>query len=269
MGTDSNGPRAMKAAGATIRAPKMAEMIASRLRGQIVRGELGEGSGLPPETELMEQFGVSRPTLREAFRILEAESLISIRRGARGGAQVMAPDLGVAARYVGLLLQVDQVTIGDVYEARSVIEPAAAAMLAHRRTPQDLEDLRACIEDLRAMVEGHPDPAATDSVEWSMVTQRFHDLVLERARNSTLALQAAMLREVISAHLALTVSRLFDPARSPDEFRKSIRSYTKLVDLVAMSDAEGAEKHWRLHMEVSAQHLLPETDGQAVVDLFH
>ncbi|MFJ4840733.1 FadR/GntR family transcriptional regulator [Streptomyces sp. NPDC088746] len=268
MGTDTNHRKPMAPVGAAIRAPKMAELIASRLRSRIVRRELGEGDALPPETELMQQFGVSRPTLREAFRILEAESLISIRRGARGGAQVMAPDLGVAARYVGLLLQVDQVTIGDVYEARIVIEPAAAAMLARRRTPEDVDDLRACVERLRDMVEETAGTGQEDPVAWSMATQEFHDLILERAGNRTLMMQAGMLREVIGSHLALTVSRLFDPVRSTSEFRKMIRSYTKLVDLVAVSDADGAEEHWRKHMQVSAAHLLPGEQGNAVVDLF-
>ena len=84
--------------GQIVRAPKTAELIAGRLRRQIVRGELKEGDTLPPELALMGQFGVSRPTLREAFRILETESLICVRRGARGGAQVTAPELSVAAR---------------------------------------------------------------------------------------------------------------------------------------------------------------------------
>jgi DNA-binding FadR family transcriptional regulator len=73
--------------GSVLRAPKTAELIASYIRGQIVRGDLKTGDALPSETVLMEMFGVSRPTLREAFRILEAESLISVRRGARGGAR--------------------------------------------------------------------------------------------------------------------------------------------------------------------------------------
>jgi hypothetical protein len=89
--------------GPALRAPKTAELIASYIRGQVVRGELKTGDSLPPETALMEMFGVSRPTLHEAFRILEAESLISVRRGARGGARVVSPDIAVAARYVGLL----------------------------------------------------------------------------------------------------------------------------------------------------------------------
>ena len=69
--------------GTLMRIPKMAELVAAHLRRQIVRGDLQEGDALPPETVLMEQFGVSRPTLREAFRVLESEALISVRRGAR------------------------------------------------------------------------------------------------------------------------------------------------------------------------------------------
>src|SRR5215475_2209197 len=90
--------------GQPVRAPKTSELIAARLRRQIVRGVVKPGDKLPPETQLMGQFGVSRPTIREAFRILETERLIVVRPGSRGGAQVAAPDLTVAARYVGLLL---------------------------------------------------------------------------------------------------------------------------------------------------------------------
>jgi GntR family transcriptional regulator, transcriptional repressor for pyruvate dehydrogenase complex len=96
--------------GQLVRAPKTSELIAARLRRQIVRGAVRPGEKLPPETELMEQFGVSRPTIREAFRILETERLIVVRPGSRGGAQVVAPDPAVAARYVGLLLQLQGAT---------------------------------------------------------------------------------------------------------------------------------------------------------------
>src|ERR1700735_5100159 len=102
MTTESISP--VRAVGETIRAPKTAELIAAQLRRQIVSGELEEGLSLPSEAELMGQFHVSRPTLREAFRILEAESLIVIRRGARG-ARTTAPQGEVAARSRGVLLR--------------------------------------------------------------------------------------------------------------------------------------------------------------------
>jgi GntR family transcriptional regulator, transcriptional repressor for pyruvate dehydrogenase complex len=253
--------------GQQVRAPKTAELIATQLRGQIVRGDLRTGDTLPPEVALMEQFGVSRPTLREAFRILETESLISVRRGSRGGAQVVEPDLAVAARYVGLLLQVTQTTIGDVYEARMVIEPAAARMLAQRRTKEDLAALGEAADQLNALVENgdhHREVAA-----WTAATVRFHDLVLERAGNRTLAVQAGVLREVVAMHLSLSVSRTFDRPETPDAFRKAVRSYRKLVALIEAKDADGAEKHWRTHMEVAARRLLNDDFGlKTVVDLF-
>src|ERR1700744_2696952 len=90
--------------GSQLRVPKAAELLAARIRGQIIRRELKEGDALPAESELMERFGVSRPTLREAIRVLEMESLLRMRRGSRGGALVTAPDPPVAARaVVGLL----------------------------------------------------------------------------------------------------------------------------------------------------------------------
>ena len=138
--------------GTTMRAPKTAELIAGHLRRRIVRGELAAGETLPPEVGLMDQFSVSRPTLREAFRILEAESLIRVRRGARGGAQVLAPDPMVAARHVGLLLQLQGTTLEDVYAAREVTEPVCARMLAEVRTEQDLADLATVVDDLAALI---------------------------------------------------------------------------------------------------------------------
>lgn len=64
-----------------LREPKMADRVATVLRRMFIRGEITEGTMLPPESELMERFGVSRPTLREAFRVLESESLIQVQRG--------------------------------------------------------------------------------------------------------------------------------------------------------------------------------------------
>ena len=148
--------------GTVVRAPKTGELIATHLRRQIVRGELRPGETLPAESQLMEQYGVSRPTLREAFRILEAETLISVRRGSRGGARVVAPDASVAARYVGLLLQMQGATINDVYEARMISEPPCARLLALHRTDEDIEKLTQVVDELKAEVAAqeavHPRP---------------------------------------------------------------------------------------------------------------
>jgi GntR family transcriptional regulator, transcriptional repressor for pyruvate dehydrogenase complex len=81
MPTRKETTSAPRVVGRVLRAPKTAELIATDLRRRIVRGELKSGETLPPELQLMEQYGVSRPTLREAFRILESEALIASAAG--------------------------------------------------------------------------------------------------------------------------------------------------------------------------------------------
>ena len=260
--------------GQPVRAPKTSELIAAQLRRQIVRGTVKPGDKLPPETRLMEQFGVSRPTIREAFRILETERLIVVRPGSRGGAQVVAPDQTVAARYVGLLLQLQGATIDDVYEARKVTEPYCAGMLARCRTEQDIADLTALTAEIESAIEAAPakgegDGRAPDPAQWSRLSHRFHELIMERSGNKTLALQGAVLRDIVAMHTELRVSRNFDVAESPERFRLALKSYKKLVTLIVAGDADGAQRLWRSHMDSAAVFLLKDDLGDTpVVDLF-
>jgi GntR family transcriptional repressor for pyruvate dehydrogenase complex len=256
--------------GKVMRAPKTAELIASHLRGQIVRGDLKPNETLPPEQQLMEQFSVSRPTLREAFRILETESLIGVRRGARGGAQVLEPDPMVAARHVGLLLQLQGTTVQDVYEARLITEPVCAGMLAAIRTDQDLADLRAVQQHLEQLVAGGLEKTP-DLSQWSGVTYRFHELILQRCGNKTLAVQGAVLADIVATHLHQSISQGMSQTEDeqPARFQKTIRSYAKLIKLVEAKDRDGAEKHWRRHMEVAATYLFMfDQRNKPLVDLF-
>lgn len=254
-----------------MRAPKMAELIAGHLRRQIVRGDLPAGETLPPEVELMNQFSVSRPTLREAFRILEAESLIGVRRGARGGAQVLAPDPIVAARHVGLLLQMQGTTLRDVYEARMVTEPACARMLARVRTERDLDDLRDVVSDLAELIKVGPE-GAPDMSRWSHTTYQFHLLIMQRCGNKTLGVQGAVLADIVEAHQTRAISQgvIHEGQLAPGRFQRTLRAYKKEIGLIQARDGEGAEKYWRVHMEAAAKYIFKfEPGGTPVVDLFN
>lgn len=253
--------------GTVLRAPKTAELIATHLRRQIVRGELLPGKTLPPEVQLMEQYGVSRPTLREAFRILEAEALISVRRGSRGGAQVIAPDVSVAARYVGLLLQIQGTTVMDVYEARMTTEPLCARLLALHRTDEDIERLSGVVAELKVEVEARK-PFVPDPDTWSRLTYRFHELILQGCGNKTLAIQGAVLQDIIATHLRTKIAQGYESEPS-ERFQRVIRSYTRFIGLIKSQNAAGAEKHWLSHMEGAAQYLLKDDlKTKPVVDLF-
>src|SRR5262245_40782956 len=88
-----------------VRSPKTSELVAQTLRRMIVEGELKDGDFLPNEGELIAQLQVSRPTLREAVRVLEAEGLITVRRGSRTGPRVCVPGPEIVARPGALLLE--------------------------------------------------------------------------------------------------------------------------------------------------------------------
>jgi GntR family transcriptional regulator, transcriptional repressor for pyruvate dehydrogenase complex len=81
------------------------QQIADEVRGLIVSGELSEGDFLGREPDLVQRFGVSRPSLREALRILETEGLIRVVRGVRGGVVVQSPDQRITARTAAVVLQ--------------------------------------------------------------------------------------------------------------------------------------------------------------------
>ncbi|HEU4427398.1 MAG TPA: FCD domain-containing protein [Myxococcota bacterium] len=248
-------------AGSPVRVPKTAELVANRLRRQIVRGQLKEGDSLPPEAELVTSFGVSRPTLREAFRILESESLISVTRGSRGGARVHLPDLRTAARRAGILLQVRGVTLADVQEARMILEPPCARLLAEQRDRDALRQLRAVIEQERVQLD---DPHA-----FAELSTRFHELIVELGGNQTLSLLVSLLHDIVEMHAeaSLESAREKGDESALARRRRAIRSHEKLVELVEAGEGERAERHWRNHMDVASRLILNSVGAKTVVDL--
>src|ERR1700730_14486848 len=129
---------------------KAAALVPAHIRKQIVLGELAEGDLLPSEAEMVKRMSVSRPTLRQAFRILETEHLITVQRGSRGGVTVLRPSIKLASRYLSDLLRFSGVTLGDVLQAWLMIEPAAVARLAQRHDDESVTVLRALVDEQRS-----------------------------------------------------------------------------------------------------------------------
>lgn len=254
--------------GEIVRSPKTAEIIAGSIRRSIVLGDLSAGDSLPSEADLMIQFGVSRPTLREAYRILEAESLISVRRGSRGGARVTVPELSTATRYVGLLLQMQGTTVGEVFEARAVAEVAAARILASRRTAADIAELNAIVVGLLDSLEGVEEKDVSALAGWSARSLEFHRLLVEKTGNRALYLQWSLLSEIIERNAQLLLIRTVDNPQTVDTVRKSLRSYQRLIKRIEEMDPSGAADHWQAHMELSSEILVGNGDAEAVVHLF-
>jgi DNA-binding FadR family transcriptional regulator len=242
-----------------VRVPKMAELVAQQLRRQIIRGELPEGAALPSEAALMTRFGVSRPTLREAFRVLESEGLINVRRGAHGGARVQVPNGEAAARYAGLVLEFRGATLQDVYEARGVLEPPCARRLATRRTKADIERLRENIAATRAAID---DPATH-----IRLNNEFHAMMIEMAGNQTIIVLNSMVRHIIDLSSFLHVEEDAGTPALTRATKKGIRAHELLVDYLESKDADQAEEIWRKHLTEAQYYMLGGGDPKTVLDL--
>ena len=233
------------------------EQIASELRDLIVAGQLAEGDSLGHESELIEQFSVSRPSLREALRILETEGLISVVRGVRGGVVVHEPNERMTARTAALVLSARNVALADVYEARALMEPLAV------RTIAESARRRSSTSELRALVD-EQEAAMADPESFGVVNGRFHQRLVALAGNQTMSIMAEMLNEIVAR--AVT-----DASHAPGEEsmavrRRGIRSQRRLVELIEAGDGAAAEDHWRSHMAVVGKVLLGSR-ATTVIDL--
>lgn len=236
------------------------QQIADELRGLIVAGELAEGDSLGHEPDLVERFGVSRPSLREALRILEAEGLITVVRGVRGGVVVHEPDERNTARTAALVLQARNVALADVFEARSFLEPLAAKAIATSR------GRRTAINELRALVD-RQDEVIDDPEAFGVANAAFHERLVSLGGNQTLSIVAEMLNEIV-ARAVTAVSKSDDTDAPVSTRRRGIRSQRRLLELIEAGDAAAVEEHWRAHMQVVGRVLLGQ-EASTVVDLLH
>ena len=168
-----SGPR-------SFRVPKTAELVANQLRNKIIRNELPDGHPLASETDLLAEYSISRPTLREAMRILESEGLVTVSRGVRGGPRVHKPDPRQAAQHFGRILQNRGTTLGDIFTARLLIEPICARLLAERGGKAAVKTLRGLLEECRKNID--------DNAAFGAASTRFHNTIIELSGNAPLIL---------------------------------------------------------------------------------
>jgi GntR family transcriptional repressor for pyruvate dehydrogenase complex len=185
------------------RVRKAYEQVADQLRDLIMSGELVPAQRLPNEAALAAQFGVSRPTIREALRELSALSLIRTTKGASGGSFVTVPTPDHISEFlsanIGLLSRSDHVALDEFLEARKLLEVPAARLAARRRTDADLERLRAAIP-------GRP----LEREEQFIYNKDFHSTLVAASGNTLLAICTQPVFSVLQTSLKRsTLSRRF------------------------------------------------------------
>lgn len=216
---------------------KAYEQVYDQLLEMILVGELPHGHRLPNESQLASMFGVSRSTVREALRLLFAQNLVRTAKGAGGGSFVTlpTPDHVSASleRSFELLSLTDDLTLDEFLETRELIETFAVRQAAIRRTPTDLEALRATLV---------PTDSALSPEEQYLHNREFHAVLVNACGNTLLSIAAQPIFFVLHTRL----SRF---ALNPDFPRRVCADHEHILEAIERGDQSLAESRMREHLD--------------------
>ncbi|HWC78661.1 MAG TPA: FadR/GntR family transcriptional regulator [Pseudonocardiaceae bacterium] len=220
---------------------RMSEAIVEQIRTLIRTNQLRPGDRLPSERELCERMGVSRVTVREALRVLEAGGLVEIRVGARGGAFVTTPTSDRIGAGLADLINLAPITALDVTEARLVFELGIIPTVVERATDAD-------IEELRALTAGHIEALKRGKYTMAMSAE-FHNRVGACTHNGAIEML------VSSFHGPLLMSLREAAVAEPLMGQRGVYEHRQFVEAVAERDADKAMEIMRKHIGRTARRL--------------
>lgn len=227
--------------------------VAEAIKDWIVQAHFGAGDRLPSEPELIERFGMSKGTIREAMRILEAQGLVKSRTGPGGGTFVHEVSKERARALLGNYFYFKDLTIRDIYQLRRVLEPELAAALAGNLPEAVLVRLEAIIGEYDA-----PAQDVEEEREQHVASLRFHALLAEQADNALLGFLIDFMVNMLSD---LTVYRkLYEPPNL-ELWRRGRAFQLDLVEALRTGDADMARRVMRDHME-TAQKLMEAQEAE-------
>lgn len=224
--------------------------VLTALTDLVTSGKLASGGFLPSEPELSRRFGVSRPTVRQALRTLEARGLVITKHGVR--AQVIDRTREVATDSISLLLLRSGSGPRDLLEVRRMLECQGAALAAQRATAADLSALAAAIDLMR-----NQSATVAEYVEGDL---HFHLRLAEAARNGVLVAVTRAIRSLLLDTIAATYA-------VDGRTERRLRDHTRVLEAVVARDPIGAEAAMQAHLQSTEDMLrqvgmLPAASGE-------
>lgn len=229
-------PTAGVGAWGRVRLARASDEIVKQFRKALFDGELHAGDSLGSEKQLALQFGVSRTTIRDALRTLEASGVIEIRTGVKGGVRVAHGNPLRFADILAMQLQLVGIERKDVIAAQLGLESVAAELAASKATPSDLADLRQLLSnsadltktgEYRDIGYGFHEAVARASHNWAIITtlRAVHDLRREPPSNS--------------------------PAQIPERATRLLEIHQGIYEAIAQGAGERASQLMREHLRVN------------------
>ena len=214
--------------------PKTSDVLAGELRQRILGGTLAPGAALPAERDLVTQTGLSRGSVREALRILEAEGLVSTRPGRQGGSVARKPGDESLAKYISLFVHGRGISLLSLLQTREAVEPSIAALAAQNRTEEELHELVTISERLEAAYADTPLYLA-ENVNW-------HCAIAAASHNDLL--RAIMVAISSMVYKASAIENF----ATADVRKVVIKAHRRILDAIVAKDAEAAGRRMVRHL---------------------
>jgi GntR family transcriptional repressor for pyruvate dehydrogenase complex len=231
-----------------ISSPRIYEEIVRQIRTLIAEGKLKSGDRLPPERDLAERFRVSRASVREALRALESTGLIEIRLGE--GTFVREISVDALIEPLALVILTQREAVGELFEARRLLEPPIAALAARRSTREEIQEMERVLEEQGKEVAAGGTGLAQDaafhaaiasSTQNRAITRIVHAVVdlLSQSREESLQTPGRATRSHQDHRQILETIR----GRRPDAARRAMLNHLVAVEKLVMGrQAEGGAK---------------------------
>ena len=218
--------------------PRPADLVAARIRRDIVDRGWPVGHSLGFEADLLARYGIGRAQFREAVRILENHSVVRMQRGAAGGMLVAAPDGRAVVRVVALYLTYKGMNSTHIRDLREQIEAATLRMTIDRLADDGVRRLNGVLELERTW----PDE------DFPAVSHDLHAVIAELSGNRTLALLQSIVMQ-------LTAERLHaaDPRRVTEPPQAVRRAHQAIVEAIIARDAALAQRRMDKHLQAIAR----------------
>ena len=212
----------------------ISEEVADRIRVHIQAAALGPGDRLGREEDLARDFGVSRPTLREALRLLSSSHLIRASKGPGGGIFVAAtPEQGIGlsvSESVASMLEAESIDFEELIETRLLLEVPLAGLAAQRAAEDDVAALEALLENVES-----------DPLETGETDAKLHRLVAQIAGNRLAAAFTEWIVDVVQPRLRELIAPAVVEQVVADQHKQ-------LIDGIRRGDPAAAERAMREHL---------------------
>ncbi len=226
-----------------IRKQRAFEQVLEQIVDLIVSGALKPGDRLPPERALSEMLGISRPSLREALRVLDAMGILDARtgNGAATGTVIAAEPGDSLFTLMRLHLALSHFPVDNFLELRKILEGWTMRRAAERRTDADVDALRALVTAMESKLSDRDAFFALDA--------EFHILIAQIAGNELLNYLMQAIRDAMTQEM----NKLSDAWSSWEElFAIALSDHKKIVRAIAKGDGAAADKALQLHLSTYA-----------------